>query len=257
MRKLVHSALAALAIGGASVSAQAAGGEVHIEKQDWSFNGVMGTFDKAQLQRGMQVYMDVCASCHGLKYVAYRNLSDLGYSEAQIKVLLADRGYEVEDGPDDFGDMYMRPAIPSDTFISPFPNDNAARASNGGALPPDLSLMAKKRVGGPDYIYALLTGYHEAPEGFDLPPGMHYNAAFSGHKIAMANPLFDGIVEYADGTEASVDQMAHDISAFLMWTAEPKLEARKNTGLRVMLFLLAFTVLAYFAKRRVWKNVKH
>ncbi|MEP3277605.1 MAG: cytochrome c1 [Stappiaceae bacterium] len=273
----VRSAITAAAIGIAA-PAFAAGGDVpHIEKQQWSFSGPFGTFDKAQVQRGLKVYQEVCASCHGLSYVAFRNLADLGgpgFTEEQAKVIAAD--YEVEDGPDDAGDMFERPAKLTDYFPSPFPNEQAARASNGGAYPPDLSLMAKARAGhrgfpwfifdaftqyqeyGADYIYALMIGYEEAPEGLDVPEGQYYNHSFlAGKTLAMAPPLSDELVEYTDGTPMTTEQYARDISAFLMWTAEPKMEERKKIGLRVMIFLIIFASLLYFTKKKIWRNVAH
>ncbi|MDX5595373.1 cytochrome c1 [Pseudovibrio sp. SPO723] len=261
----------------AGTAAQAAGEGPHVERQQWSFSGPFGQFDKAQLQRGFQVYREVCASCHGLSYVAFRNLADdggPGFSEDEVKALAAD--YVIEDGPDDAGDMFEREGKPFDRFPSPFANEQAARASNNGAYPPDLSLMAKARAvkrgfpwfvtdiftqyqeNGPDYLYGLLTGYHEAPEGFEVPVGQYYNTGFiSGQTLAMAPPLSDEIVEYTDGTPMTVDQYARDVSAFLMWTAEPKLEERKQLGLGVMMFLILFASLLYFTKRKIWKDVDH
>ena len=233
---------------------QAAEG-VAVPAQSWSFDGIFGTFDRAALQRGFQVYSEVCAGCHGLEYVAFRNLADLGYSEDQIKAFAAER--TVIDGPNDDGEMFERDAIPSDRFPSPFPNDKAAAANNGGAVPPDLSLMAKARAGGPDYIYALLIGYEEPPADFELTEGSSYNKYFAGHQIAMAQPLDDDAVEYADGTTASLDQMSRDIANFLMWTAEPMLEVRKRTGIKVILFLIVLTALFYAVKRKVWSDLDH
>lgn len=273
----VRSAIVAAAIGVAA-PAFAAGGEApHIEKQQWSFGGPFGTFDKAQLQRGLKVYQEVCASCHGLSYVAFRNLADLGgpgFTEDQAKVIAAE--YEVEDGPDEAGDMFERPAKLTDYFPSPFPNEEAARASNNGAYPPDLSLMAKARAAhrgfpwfvfdaftqyqeyGADYLYALLTGYEEAPEGVDVPEGQYYNHSFlAGQTLAMAPPLSDELVEYTDGTPMTTEQYARDVSAFLMWTAEPKMEERKKIGFRVMIFLIIFASLLYFTKKKIWRNVAH
>jgi len=254
MRKIVlAAALAALL----PVSAFAAGGHVELPKQQWGFYGVFGKFDKQQLQRGFQVYKEVCAACHSLQYIAFRHLEALGYSEAQVKTLAAE--YEVQDGPDDAGDMFKRKAKASDYLPHPYPNDNAARASNGGALPPDLSLMTKARHGGPDYVYNLMLGYEEPPAGVELGAGMHYNKYFTAgnHQIAMPVQLTDGKVDYADGTPNDAKQLAKDVSAFLAWTAEPKMEVRHATGIRVILFTLLFTVLAYFLKRRIWSRIKH
>ena len=263
---------------GAVPSAHAAeGGAPHIPRERWSFSGPFGTYDPAQLQRGFKIYQQSCSACHSMEYVAIRTLgapSGPYFPEAAVKEI-AD-GYEVEDGPNDSGEMYMRPARPSDHFPSPFPNEQAARAANGGAYPPDLSLIAKERAAhagfptfvfdaftqyqeaGPDYVHALLTSYHEPPEGVTVAPGMYYNTAFlAGHQIAMPPPLSDGQIEYTDGTPETLDQYARDVSAFLMWAAEPKLEARKQTGFKVMLFLLVFAGLLYFTKRKIWSNIAH
>lgn len=252
--------LRAFIIGAAAIvagAAPAAGAEEEITypDRDWSWEGPFGTFDRAQLQRGLQVYTEVCSLCHSLRLVAYRDLEELGYTEDQVKAYAAN--YEIEDGPDENGEMYMRPALPSDHFVPPYPNEQAARAANGGAYPPDLSLMAKARKGGADYIAALLTGYTEPPEDVQLMAGMNYNEYFPGHQIAMPQPLFEDAVEYADGTPATVEQMAEDVADFLMWTAEPKLEARKSMGIKVLIFLGIFTAMLYAVKRQVWKNVKH
>ena len=230
-------------------AAQASEGTA-LPSQPWSFDGLLGTYDRAALQRGLHVYQQVCAACHGLKYVAYRNLTDLDFNEGEAKAIAA--AYEVEDGPNDEGEMFTRPARLSDRFPSPFPNDKAARAANNGALPPDLSLIVKARPGGPDYLYGILTGYHEPPAGFEVGEGMYYNAVMPGNQIAMPPPLSEGQVEFADGTTANVEQMSRDVTQFLAWAAEPTLEARKNAGLKSMLFLIAFTVLAYATKRRIW-----
>ena len=241
-------------------------------KQEWSFDGILGTFDRAALQRGLQVYREVCSGCHSLKYIAFRNLSDLGYTQAEINLLALEA--VVVDGPDDEGEMFERDGRPSDYFPSPFPNDKAAAAANNGALPPDLSLMAKARKGGPDYTYAILTGFEELPENwkeldeysflpreFELQEGLTFNRYFPGHQIAMADqiamaaPLAGGVVEYADGTEATIEQMSHDVTTFLMWTAEPKLEVRKAWGVKVMIFVFVLTVLLGFVKKKVWADV--
>lgn len=222
-------------------------------KKNWSFKGLTGTFNRAELQRGFQVYKQVCATCHGLNLLAYRNLKDLGYNESQIKAIAAE--HQVKDGPDDEGEMFDRPALPSDKFVNPFPNAKAARAANNGALPPDLSLITKARVGGVDYLYAILTGYKEPPKDFHVMDGLHYNEYFTGHQIAMPTPLHEGIVQYEDGTVATVDQMAHDVSVFLSWAAEPEMEARKKMGLKVIIFLGVFCVLMYLTMVRVWKRL--
>ncbi|WP_349362605.1 MAG: cytochrome c1 [Roseitalea porphyridii] len=244
-------------------------------EQSWTFAGPFGTFDQAQLQRGLKIYTENCSACHALSRVNFRNLSDLGYSPEQIEALASQ--YEVEDGPDEFGDMFFRPATAADAFPSPFPNEEAARAANAGAYPPDLSLIAKARApirgfpafvldpfrmyteNGPDYIYSLLTGYKdEVPEDVNVPDGLWYNPYFaSGVALAMAPPLFPDMHEFDDGTEATVSNMAKDVSAFLMWTAEPHLEERKQLGFRVMVFLLIFAALLYLSKKQVWSRVEH
>jgi len=243
-----------LLAGSALNTAEAAGGAPKPPAQAWSFNGIFGSFDRAALRRGHQIYAEVCASCHSLNLVAYRNLTDIGFSEDEVKAIAAE--FEVEAGPDDEGEMFMRPALPSDQFVSPFANANAARASNNGAFPPDLSLMAKARFNGPDYIYALMTGYkEEAPEGVELAEGMSYNAYFPGHQIAMGQPLDDEAVEYEDGTPATLAQHASDITTFLTWTASPELEERKSLGIKVILFLIVWTGMLYAWKVRIWKKL--
>lgn len=261
-RSVVRAVAFAAVVSGVSAglpvaSALAAGDAPEIEHQDWSFNGVFGKYDRGALQRGFLVYKEVCSNCHSLKLVSYRNLAEPGgpeFSEAEVKAIAAEA--VVQDGPNDDGDMFERPGRPSDRFPSPFPNDNAARAANGGALPPDLSVIAKARAGGPDYLHALLTGYTEPPEGFTLNEGMNYNAAFTGHQIAMAAPLSEDIVEYTDGTQASVDQLSRDVTQFLMWAAEPKLEERKRIGFQVMIYLIILAGLLYFTTKKLWTRIK-
>jgi ubiquinol-cytochrome c reductase cytochrome c1 subunit len=226
----------------------------HPKHIDWSFDGVFGKVDKQAAQRGFQVYKEVCASCHTLKHNSYRDLAALGFSEGEIKAIAAEA--TIKDGPNDAGEMFDRPGRPSDKFAAPFANDNAARAGNGGALPPDLSLIVKSRHDGANYLYSLLTGYTEAPADVKLSPGMNYNPYFPGHQIAMPAPLVDGRVTYQDGTNASVDQMSRDLVNFLQWAAEPEMEARKQMGIKVMIYLFIFTILFYFAKKRIWKKVK-
>jgi len=253
MKKSVLAAVAAVALVFSATTAIASGGSgVPLKTVDWSFSGPTGTYDRAQLQRGYQVYKDVCAGCHGLKYIAFRNLVEIGFSDAEAKAVAAE--FEVSDGPNAEGEMYDRAARLSDMMPSPYPNDNAARAGNNGALPPDLSLIAKARAGGADYLYSLMTGYTDAPEGMELPEGMTYNPHFPGGQIAMPAPLDDESVEYVDGTKATLDQEAKDVSAFLMWAAEPKLEERHRIGLKTILFLIVLTALFYLTKRRVWRN---
>jgi len=257
MIKTLKASLAVLALAGLvtlnAAPAKAAASKEPLPARNWSFDGMFGTFDRGSVQRGLQVYLEVCSSCHSLKLVAYRNLTGIGLKEDQIKTIAAE--FEVTDGPNAEGEMFERPAKPSDRFVSPFPNDNAARASNNGALPPDLSLMVKARKGGADYLHALLTGYkEEPPAGVKLGEGMLYNVHFPGNQIAMSPPLSDDAVEYADGTKASVEQLATDISTFLAWTAEPELEERKSLGIKVLLFLIVLTGMLYALKRQVWAD---
>ena len=256
MRKGLILGLAALATVASAASpgpASAAGEAAPLPHYEWSFDGPFGTFDRAAMQRGLQVYRAVCAGCHSLKYVAFRNLADLGYNDDEIKAIAAE--YTIVDGPNDEGEMFEREGRPSDYFPSPFPNEKAAAAAMGGAAPPDLSLIAKARVGGADYTAALLTGYVEPPADFDLAEGTNYNLYFPGHQIAMAAPLYGDDVEYADGTPATVEQQARDVAHFLMWAAEPKLEDRKGMGVKVLIFLVVFTGVLYAAKRKVWSDV--
>ena len=274
--KTILKGLTALALGlGMASGAQAAEYPIHEPiEQSWSFAGPFGTYDRGQLQRGFQVYREACAACHGLSRVAIRNMQALGYSEQQVIALAAE--YEVEDGPDSYGDMFMRPAIPADRFPAPFPNPEAAAAANNGAVPPDLSLMAKARTaergfprfvvdiftqyeaGGADYIYSLLQGYQEAPDGYETQPGTYYNPYFlAGTSLSMPQPFSDGMISYNDGSPETIHQYARDVAAFLMWTAEPHLEARKQTGFVVMIFLVLFGGLVYMSKRKVWASVPH
>ena len=256
MRGIALAAAAATIFIGLGVAVPADAAEDKPPAHGWSFEGVFGEFDKAALQRGFQVYTEVCAGCHGVKYLSFRNLGAIGLGEADIKAIAAE--YDIEDGPDDDGEMYIRPGRPADPLPLPYANDQAARAANNGALPPDLSVIAKARKGGADYLYALLTGYEDdAPEGFDLADGMSYNHYFTGNQIAMPPPLFEDGVEYADGTPASVEQMAEDVSHFLMWAAEPNLDVRKRMGLKTILFLIVLTALFYASKRKVWADVEH
>jgi ubiquinol-cytochrome c reductase cytochrome c1 subunit len=237
-------------------TAQASSEGPALPEQEWSWKGPFGTFDKAQLQRGLQVYTQVCVTCHSLKLVAYRNLADLGYGEEEIKAYAAN--YEVEDGPNDEGEMFTRSALPSDHFVPPFPNVKAARAANNGAYPPDLSLMTKARKNGPNYVYAVLTGYpEEVPEGVELMEGMSYNNYFPGHQIAMPQPLYGGDVEYTDGTEPTLEQEVKDVTAFLAWAAEPELEERKSMGIKVLIFLTILFVMAIAVKKAIWRDVHH
>lgn len=234
---------------------QAAGNVKHPREVEWPFEGVFGTVDRQAAQRGYQVYKEVCASCHAMKYKSFRNLEEIGFSEAEVKAIAA--SYTVKDGPNDAGDMFERPGRPSDRFPSPFANEKAARAANGGAYPVDQSLIIKARHDGANYIYSLLTGYQPAPSDMKMNAGMNYNPYFPGMQIAMAAPLADGQVTYADGTKATVDQMARDVVVFLQWSAEPEMEERKQMGVKVLLFLFVMTGLLYVAKRRIWSHIKN
>ena len=240
-------------------------------RQHWSFSGPFGLYDRAQLQRGFKVYREVCSTCHSLKLVAFRNLADPGgpaFTEAEAAAVAAE--FQITDGPNDQGQMFQRPGRTADYFPAPFANEQAARAAMGGSLPPDMSVLAKARSheagfpwfildafrmyqeDGPDYIHAILDGYGDPPNGFKLPPSTQYNKYFPGHAIGMPKPLSDKQVEYTDGTAMTVDQYGRDVSAFLMWAAEPTLDARKRLGFQVMLFLIVLTALLYFTKKRVW-----
>ena len=235
----------------------AAGAGPELPQQNWHFSGMTGAFDKASMQRGLKVYRSVCAACHSLKRVAYRNLTDLGYTEDQVKNIAAE--YTVTDGPNDEGEMFERPARPSDHFVSPYANEKQAVAANG-ALPPDLSLITKARHRGPDYVHALMTGYGE-PEADahghvqEVPEGKHWNKYFPGHVISMAPPLSDGVVAYEDGSPETVEQYSHDVVNFLVWAADPYLETRKRAGLAVLIFLAVFAAVMYGVKRKIWDDV--
>jgi ubiquinol-cytochrome c reductase cytochrome c1 subunit len=296
MKKLLTGFVLALALTGAGVGALHAAEEAHDlaaevkhaveqghfpvlkpEEEKWSFAGVFGKYDKGQLQRGLKVYKEVCSACHAMQRVAFRNLHDLGYTEAQVKAFAAE--YEVQDGPNDAGEMFTRKAVPSDYFPSPFPNEQAAAAANGGAAPPDFSLLAKARgvergfpqflidmipvvggyqEGGPDYIHALLNGYVEPPAGITVPEGTHFNPHFSGGiALKMAKPISDDQVTYDDGAPQTVQQYSHDVASFMMWAAEPKLEDRKRTGFMVLIFLLGLTALVWMTKRAIYAGKDH
>jgi ubiquinol-cytochrome c reductase cytochrome c1 subunit len=256
MKTLMTSAVAGFALVGlvfSVPSANAAGNAPKPPKQEWSFSGLFGTFERGAAQRGFQVYREVCAGCHSVRQIDFRHLAGIGYDEEQIKAFAAEA--EVTDGPNDEGEMFERPGTPADALPKPFTNDNAAAASNNGKVPPDLSLMVKARIGGADYVYALLTGYTDAPSGFEISEDGNYNTYFPGHVIAMAAPISDEGVEYQDGTKATVAQQAKDVVTFLAWTAEPELEARKSMGLKVLLFLIVLTGLLFRVKKVVWKDV--
>ncbi|MFN3482728.1 cytochrome c1 [Rhabdaerophilum calidifontis] len=280
-RPALLGAILALGLG---LPALAAGGAEHPPAQKWSFAGPFGTYDRAQLQRGFKIYREVCAACHGLEKLSFRNLVQAGgpqFSVGQIQTLAAE--YKIQDGPNESGEMFERPGRLADRFPKPFPNPEAAKAANNGAVPPDFSVIAKARTyergfplylfdivtqyqeQGVDYITALLTGYEPAPAGVTVEPGLHWNKYFPGNKIAMANPLvalFDDAGKpqdpgfYTDGTPLTREQVARDLSAFLMWVAEPHLEERKRIGARVMLWLLLLAGLLYFTKKKIWARVE-
>ena len=260
------------------------GGHPEIARQSWAFSGFTGQFDRAQLQRGFQVYKEVCSACHGLKRVAFRNLVQPGgpeFPEASVKALAAEWPNQITDGPNDEGKMFERPPLLSDTIHGPFKNDQEARAAQNGALPPDLSLIARARgiernpawyihpflmlgdifkgyqEGGADYLVALLTEYTDAPASFSLAEGKYYNKAFAGHQISMPPPLSEGVVTYQDGTPGTVENYAHDVAAFLSWTADPHFDQRKRIGWQVILYLIVTTILLYIGKKRIWSAIKH
>lgn len=277
----VRSAALGLLLAALPLTAQAAGARVEPPALSWSFSGPFGTFDRAQLQRGYKVYKEVCANCHSASLLKFRNLSQPGgpeFTPGQVTALAAT--YQIKDGPNEAGEMFERPGRAADAFPSPFPNEQAARSANGGAYPPDLSVIAKARTyergfprfvfdiftqyqeQGPDYLAALLTGYKDPPpEGVTLLPGQYYNTYMPGHLIAMPNVLNDGQVEFPKGPDGqpqvpeTAKQYAKDVTAFLMWAAEPHLEARKRIGLQVMLFLLMFGTLLYYTKKKVWSRM--
>jgi ubiquinol-cytochrome c reductase cytochrome b/c1 subunit len=272
------SSVIALALAGALFAGSAQNARAEEQEtppsQKWSFSGPVGKFDRGSLQRGLKVYKEVCSACHALSYIAFRNLADPGgpgYSAAQVAALAAE--YKIQDGPNDQGEMFERPGRPADHFPSPFPNEQTARAANGGALPPDLSLITKARSyergfprflfdfftqfqeQGPNYVVALLQGFEDKPPaGVTIPEGSYYNKYFPGHSIKMPNPLSNGQVTFDDGSPATVAQYARDVTTFLMWTAEPSLEARKRLGMQVFIFLILFTGLMYFTKKKVWAD---
>jgi ubiquinol-cytochrome c reductase cytochrome c1 subunit len=274
MKKLSSLLIAATAVVSFGHSALASEGQKEAKDISFSFEGPFGTFDKGQLQRGYKVYKEVCANCHSMKQVSFRNLAEFGgpgFNEEEVKALAAT--FTVKDGPGDDGEMFDRAGRPSDHFPSPFANEQAARLANGGALPPDLSLITKARagwtgtwrqlydgIGGPQYVYSVLTGYEEPSEELkkEQPEGKHYNPYFAnGHWIGMPPPLSDGQVTFDDGKPNTVDDMSRDVSAFLAWTAEPKMEERKELGFKVIIYLAVFATLLYLVKQKLWRNVEH
>ena len=257
MKNIIKSIFFVIIIVLYNVNSFGAGEPVRLLNPVWSFKGFFGTFDRASLQRGYQVYSEVCSACHSIKYLSYRNLSERGgpeFSEEQTKIIASQ--FEVTDGPNSDGDMYTRPARLSDNFVEPYANEQAARALNGGAYPPDMSVLVKARQGGANYIYSVLLGYDEVPLGIVLDDGVYYNTYMSGNKIKMANPLSEGLVEYSDGTIATEEQMAKDVVTFLAWAAEPHLEARHKTGFRAILYLIIITILVYFSMKKIWSRIE-
>ena len=226
-------------------------------KTDWTFKGLLGKFDRASLQRGYQVYTEVCAACHSMKYISYRNLMEKGgpeFSETQVKAIAA--SFDVTDGPNADGEMFSRPARLSDKFPMPYPNEKAAQAANGGAYPPDMSVLAKARKGGVDYLYSVLLGYEDPPAGVTLDEGVYYNKFMYGNKIKMPKVLEDDLIEYSDGTPVTEEQMAKDVVTFLMWSAEPHLETRHKMGFRAIIYLIILTVLVYFSMKKIWSRIE-
>ncbi len=249
----VLASVLALGIAMSTGLALAAGETAHPPDADFGFKKPFGQFDRGAVRRGFTVYRTLCSACHGLRHVAWRNLADVGFSEEEIAALAA--ATEVRDGPNEEGKMFLRPGRPSDRFPDPFPNARAAAFVNGGVAPPDLSLMVQARADGANYVYALLTGYGEQPEGFELRSGS-YNRYFPGGAIAMPQPLWGDDIEFADGTPATLEQEARDVVTFLAWTADPYLEKRKRTGFKVLLFLVVMTAIFYGSYRKIWRRVR-
>jgi ubiquinol-cytochrome c reductase cytochrome c1 subunit len=268
MKKLKAIVLAGLALALVPVVASASEGQKDAKNIPFSFEGAFGTFDRGQLQRGFKVYKEVCANCHSMNLISFRNLSEGGiFEEKQVKALAA--SYTVKDGPNGEGEMFERPGLPSDRLPAPYANEESSRAANNGAYPPDMSLLTKSRpgwygtfnqlwngIGGPQYIYSVLTGYDEKHEGEACPEGKNYNPYFgSASCIGMAAPLTDGQVTFDDGAKNTVDDMARDVSAFLAFTADPNMESRKSTGFMVMIYLAVLSVLLFFVKKKVWADL--
>lgn len=273
--------LSGLGLGSVAIAAGSGSSDHKMEHQDWGFNGMFGTYDRLAMQRGYQVYREVCAACHALEHLSFRHLGDKGgpyynpetpnpNDNVEVKALAKD--WMVPDIDSDTGDEIERPGIPADKFPRIFPNEPAARASNGGALPPDLSVITKARTGGADYLYDIMMGYKEMPHDFEMSEGMSYNVAFEGQQIAMAAPLSDDLIEYADivvtdghggephtikAPEATVEQMSRDVVEFLAWSGDPKMEVRKKLGLSVFIFLFIFAALMFATYKNIWKDVEH
>ena len=229
--------------------------EMPLKKQNWTFEGIFGRYDNSTLQRGLQIYQEVCSACHGMKRLRFRELKDLGFTNDQIKQYA--KTFEILDGPNDLGEKFTRPGEPSDTFVSPYKNKEEAKAAFGGSYPPDLSLLTKAMKNGPDYIYSLLTSYEESPSlDFELTDGLYYNPYYDGKVIAMPPPIYDNVIEYIDGTDANLHQLSYDIVNFLYWAAEPELQKRKSLGLKVLLFLIALTLLLYVTMKEIWLRIE-
>ncbi len=229
--------------------------KIDLLKTRWTFDGIFGTFDRAELQRGYQVYKEVCSGCHSMQHLSYRNLSEKGgpeFTNEEAKAIAYE--FEVKDGPNSDGEYFLRPGRLSDKFVKPYPNVQAATAANDGAYPPDMSVLAKARAGGADYIYSLLMGYEEAPKDFELDDGVYFNKYMPGNKIKMSEPIIEGIVEYSDGTEASKSQVAKDVTAFLVWASEPHLEAQHRMGFKTIIYLIILIFLVYMSKQKVWSS---
>ncbi|KAI9225802.1 MAG: cytochrome C1 family-domain-containing protein [Piptocephalis tieghemiana] len=239
----------------AQAHAETAETGLHAPHLPWEHHSPFKTFDHAAIRRGYQVYKEVCAACHSMDRIAFRNLIGVSHTTEEAKALAEE--FEYEDGPNDEGEMFKRPGKPADYFPRPYANDEAARAANAGALPPDLSLMVKARHGGEDYIFALLTGYEDPPAGVEIREGLNYNPYFPGGAISMARVLFDGVVEYEDGTPATTPQMAKDVTTFLAWAAEPEHDDRKRLGLKAVIILSALTALSVWLKRFKWAALKN
>jgi ubiquinol-cytochrome c reductase cytochrome b/c1 subunit len=274
MKRAVLAATLAAAFAGLTTPALAQEHQTPPPRVSWSFAGPFGKYNEAQLQRGFKVYREVCSACHSLNLLSFRNLGDaggLGFNEAQAAQIASE--YKIKD-VDDSGQPTERAGRPADHFPAPFANEQQAKAANGGTAPPDMSTLAKARTysrgfpwfvfdvftqyqeEGPDYIAALLKGYKEAPKGFNLPQGGHYNEYFPGHTIAMPPPIQDGQVTYDDGSPGTIDQYSKDVAAFLQWAAEPHMMARKRIGFQVIIFLIVLSGLLYFTKKKVWHEVE-
>ena len=255
MLVLLNRIILIIFISTVSFSVYAEEASTNYAKTNWSFKGIFGTFDRASLQRGYQVYQEVCSGCHSVQHLNYRNLSEKGgpeFSTEESKAIAAQ--FEVEDGPNSDGEMFMRPARLSDEFVKPYPNVEASKAANGGAYPPDMSVLAKARKGGADYIYSLLLGYEEAPTDFELDEGVYYNKYMPGNKIKIIAPLSYGLVEYSDGTPSTTAQMAKDVTTFLVWVAEPHLESQHRVGFKAIIYLIILLTLVYMSKQKVWSR---